>query len=138
MNAVMKYMFGSAAILVAFALASTLPAASLYFSTADKIAANLQAARLSNINEVLDPDLFDNDILENPITIVDDNLLPGGEAVTIYVARKQGAFAAAIFETIAPDGYSGSIRMLVGVKPDGALSGVPANPCKIRYRNAGQ
>jgi len=115
MNALFKYMFGSAAILVAFALVGTVPVAGLYYSTADKIAANLQATRLRSINEVISADLYDNDILQDPITIFDENLLPGDTAATIYIARKQTAMVAAIFETVAPDGYSGSIRMLVGV-----------------------
>jgi len=31
---------------------------------------------------------------------------------------------AAVLESVAPDGYSGSIRLLVGVTPDGRLLGV--------------
>jgi len=124
MNALFKYMFGSAAILVAFALVGTVPVAGLYYSTADKIAANLQATRLRSINEVISADLYDNDILQDPITIFDENLLPGDTAATIYIARKQTAMVAAIFETVAPDGYSGSIRMLVGVNATGDLTGV--------------
>jgi len=124
MNALFKYMFGSAAILVAFALVGTVPVAGLYYSPADKIAANLQATRLRSINEVISADLYDNDILQDPITIFDENLLPGDTAATIYIARKQTAMVAAIFETVAPDGYSGSIRMLVGVNATGDLTGV--------------
>ncbi len=124
MNPVFKYMFGSAAILVAFALAGTVPVAGLYYSTADKIAANLQAARLRSINEVISADLYDNDILKEPISVLDENLLPGNTAATIYIARSQTEMVAAIFETIAPDGYSGSIRMLVGINVAGNLTGV--------------
>ncbi|PIP02630.1 MAG: NADH:ubiquinone oxidoreductase subunit RnfG [Zetaproteobacteria bacterium CG23_combo_of_CG06-09_8_20_14_all_54_7] len=37
----------------------------------------------------------------------------------IYPARVHGALAALAWEVIAPDGYSGRIRILVGVHPDG-------------------
>ena len=124
MNTLFKYMFVSAAILVAFALAGTMPVAILHDATAEKIAANLQAARLRSINEVIDVSLYDNDILQEPITVFDKTLLPGNIPATIYVARRQSEVVAAIFETVAPDGYSGSIRMLVGVGINGNLTGV--------------
>jgi len=37
----------------------------------------------------------------------------------IYPARVHGVLAALAWEVIAPDGYSGRIRILVGVHPDG-------------------
>ena len=42
----------------------------------------------------------------------------------VYRARLAGHPVAAIIESVAPDGYSGSIRLLVGVTPDGRLLGV--------------
>ena len=106
MNTLFKYMFVSAAILVAFALAGTMPVAILHDATAEKIAANLQAARLRSINEVIDANLYDNDILQEPITVFDKTLLPGNIPATIYVARRQSEVVAAIFETVAHDGLS--------------------------------
>lgn len=49
---------------------------------------------------------------------------PQAEAVevdgnVIYPAREHGKLAGMAWEVIAPDGYSGSIRILVGVHPDG-------------------
>jgi len=41
---------------------------------------------------------------------------------TFYPARdKQGKIAALAWEIIAPDGYSGTIRILMGVLPDGSV-----------------
>jgi len=37
----------------------------------------------------------------------------------IYPAREAGHLVALAWEVVAPDGYSGSIRILVGVRPDG-------------------
>ena len=42
----------------------------------------------------------------------------------MYRARLRGEPVAAIFRSIAPDGYSGKIHLLVGVYIDGSLAGV--------------
>lgn len=41
-----------------------------------------------------------------------------------YVARLRGAASAVILQASAPDGYSGAIRLLVGVGAQGRLLGV--------------
>ena len=47
------------------------------------------------------------------------------DAVAIFPARDaQGALVGLAWEVVAPDGYSGSIRILVGVKPDGAIHAI--------------
>jgi electron transport complex protein RnfG len=51
-------------------------------------------------------------------------LLGADEASTAYRARKDGKISALVFEAIAPDGYSGKIRLLIGVTVDGTLLGV--------------
>jgi len=44
------------------------------------------------------------------------------ERVVIYPARNtSGHIAGLAWEVVAPDGYSGSIRILVGVRPDGRI-----------------
>jgi electron transport complex protein RnfG len=42
----------------------------------------------------------------------------------VYRARKQNQPVATIFQVTAPDGYSGNIRLLVGVNSDQSLAGV--------------
>jgi len=45
-----------------------------------------------------------------------------GALLDIYPARDSaGAIIALAWEVVAPDGYSGSIRILVGVRPDGRI-----------------
>src|SRR5690606_4959952 len=46
------------------------------------------------------------------------------QPVTVYRAFRGGEPVAALFNSVAPDGYSGEIRLLVGVRVDGSLSGV--------------
>lgn len=42
----------------------------------------------------------------------------------ICVAKKDGKISAYAYETVAPDGYSGNIRLLVGLTPQGDVLGV--------------
>jgi electron transport complex protein RnfG len=44
--------------------------------------------------------------------------------VTVYRARLHGEPVALVIAAVAPDGYSGTIRLLVGINVDGSLSGV--------------
>jgi len=61
-----------------------------------------------------------NSPLDETLKIKSDNGLR-----TVYVARDAlGQVIAFAWEVIAPDGYSGSIRILMGVLPDGAIYAV--------------
>ncbi len=44
--------------------------------------------------------------------------------VTFYRARKEGQLVATAFKVIAPDGYSGNIAVMVGVKPDEKVNAI--------------
>ncbi|MDQ6952406.1 MAG: RnfABCDGE type electron transport complex subunit G [Mariprofundaceae bacterium] len=47
------------------------------------------------------------------------------QATTFYISRNQNQSINAIaWETIAPDGYNGSIRILMAVRPNGSLNAV--------------
>lgn len=49
----------------------------------------------------------------------------GKSAIKLYPARDRAAKLAGIaWEVVAPDGYSGSIRILVGLKPDGRIHAI--------------
>lgn len=61
-----------------------------------------------------------NDPQQDMITVQRD-----GVALKVYPARdRHGRLLALAWEEIAPDGYSGSIRILMAVEPDGVLHAV--------------
>lgn len=112
-----------AAILAGFALFGTITLALAFDLTKDQIAANERAATLSRLNALVDHQTYDNDLLADTVT------LPAAEFgsatdVTVYRARQQGAPVAALFTVTAPDGYSGHIRLVVGINADQTLAGV--------------
>ena len=87
------------------------------------MAFNKQQYTLNKLHELISPKAHDND-LEQDIIHVTDPLLGGKKPMIVYRARKHGKPIAAIIQCIAPDGYSGNIEMLVGIRADGTLLGV--------------
>lgn len=92
--------------------------------TREQIAANEAAALKARLNEVLPASAYNNALLEDTAEIVSPDELGGNAPHTIYLARMDNAPVAAVLTVIAPDGYSGDIKLLVGIYYDGALAGV--------------
>ena len=93
-------------------------------ATRDEIAAAAQARRLTRFTDVLQGREFDNDLLADTVPIRDEELLGTRDTLTAWRARHDGQPVAVVLEAIAPDGYAGAIRLLVGVAPDGRALGV--------------
>jgi len=119
-----RYILVSGLILSLFAIIGTALVGITYESTADKIADNERRALLRKLNQILPTDLYDNDLLHSSFNIEADQRLGQDKASTVHVAKKQEQLHAMIFSVIAPKGYSGEIRMLVGINMDGTLAGV--------------
>ena len=121
---VVRNMWRAAAVLSGFAVLGALLVAVTWESTAQRIAANERAYLLRTLAEVLPEGEYDNDVHEDAITVRDATLLGTDDPVTVYRARDEGAPVAAVLTPTAPAGYSGPIRLLVGIRADGRLSGV--------------
>ncbi len=111
-------------VLMIFAVCGTLLVSLSHLFTHERIAENAQAALLNKLNRLLPDTLYDNDLLHDTVLIQDQNRLGSSEPLVAYRARKQGQPMAIAFMPIAPDGYSGSIRLLVAIRYDGTLLGV--------------
>lgn len=111
-------------ILLMFAIIGTTLVAVTYEGTRDQIAANERATLLRKLHRLIAPEQHDNVLLEDVLAVRDVTLLGTDEPVTVYRARRDGKPVSLVIETIAPDGYSGTIRLLVGINIDGSLSGV--------------
>jgi electron transport complex protein RnfG len=118
-----RHIVTSALLLGLFGIAGAGIVAAVFESTEERIEANIRAQLLKSLNQIMPAEAYDNEILIDTIEVWEASLTPGA-ATTIYRARKEGKPVAAIFTVTAPDGYSGSIRMLVGVNTDGSLAGV--------------
>ncbi len=111
-------------ILGAFGLAGAGLVAGVEWLTRDAREASVVAARLKNLHVVVPPEIHDNDILADTIVIEDPEFFSPKYPTIVYRARKNGEPVAAAFETTAPEGYAGPIRMLIGIGIDGKVIGV--------------
>ena len=114
----------SGAFLWLFAVVGTTLVAVTEFSTADAIVENERRVLLRNLLALLPADRLDNDIASDTLKLPASQLLGTEAESTAYRARLQGAPVAVIFNSVAPNGYSGRINLLVGVYVDGSLAGV--------------
>ena len=103
------------------ALLCTLISAGIYYLTKDKIDEAMLAQQKALLLQVVPQDYFDNDLVQSAIEPKDE-ALKGIQK--IYFAFKANKLTAYAYETTAPDGYSGNIRMLVGMTPEGEVLGV--------------
>ncbi|MDD3447745.1 MAG: electron transport complex subunit RsxG [Gammaproteobacteria bacterium] len=121
MKLIFQSIFRNALVLGLFAVAGTSLVGLTEEVTRDRIAANEREALLHNLNQVLPAASHDNDIPNDTIRFQVPEL---GGNVTVYRARLKGQPQAAVFTTVAPEGYAGPIKLLVGVAMDGRLTGV--------------
>jgi electron transport complex protein RnfG len=114
----------TAANLIFFAIIGTAILASTYFMTHDAIVKSEEAEKMKLITQLVPTALFDNDIIQDQLNVAPNPLL-GTEDVTIaYRARLKGEPSAVVLESIAPDGYSGKIFLILAVRANGELAGV--------------
>jgi electron transport complex protein RnfG len=67
---------------------------------------------------------FDSGITESKLTVAAPHDLPGTDDALIYRVYAADAPVAALFVISARDGYSGPIRLLVGIDVEGTVTGV--------------
>lgn len=91
--------------------------------TREPIAEQRRLETLRALTTVLPP--FDNRPDEDRVVLqVGEDRKGRAIERTFYRGREEGRINGVAFEVVAPDGYSGDIAVMVGVRPDGALTGV--------------
>lgn len=113
----------NASILGLFAALTVAMVALIQQGTAGRIEQAREQAQLQALNEILPAGSYDNNLLENTL-LLDDPLLGNRQPKPAYLAYRAGKPTAIILQATAPDGYSGSIRLLIGIRADGNLAGV--------------
>jgi electron transport complex protein RnfG len=111
-------------LLFLFTVIGALLVAYTFENTKLRIAANERAALLRNLHVLVPPDTHTNDLFTDMIEVRDPVLLGTREPVQVYRARRDDEAVALVLTPEAPDGYSGSIKLLVGIDADGTLTGV--------------
>lgn len=100
------------------ALLCTAVSGGIYFLTKDRIELAIATHQRELLLQVIPQHYFDNDLLADCVKSSEPQI------GRIYLAKKSQELTAFAFETTAPDGYSGNIRLLVGLTPQGKVLGV--------------
>ena len=124
-----KSMLRAGALLGIFAIIATALVAFTNIATRERINEAKREYTLRKLNELVPPQLHDNE-LDQDIIHVTDPLLDKTNEVTIYRAQKDSQIVAVILQCVAPDGYSGRITLLVAIDQTGKLIGVRATEHK--------
>lgn len=110
--------------LLFFTVIGTAVLAFTYLLTHERIAQTEDEALLKMINQVAPATRYDNNLLQDTLTIAPSPLLGTEEESIIYRGRLHGQPSILVLEAIAPDGYSGKIKLLLAIDSSGKLTGV--------------
>lgn len=105
-----------------FAAIGTGVVAWVHSGTEARIAENRLAMTRMRVTQVLEGLDYDNDPVTDHHRVGDERL--GGHDLPVWLARHEGEVVGVALSAIAPDGYSGDIRLLVGIDATGTLRGV--------------
>ena len=110
-------------ILALFAIACTATVGIVNELTKDRIYIQQQKQLLSTLNSIIEPERYNNELALDCVNV--SNIALGSyEQKTIYLARLDSIPVAGAITTVAPDGYSGNIELIVAVNVDGSVNGV--------------
>jgi electron transport complex protein RnfG len=110
-------------LLAAYALIASALLGVADLNTRDVIKLRQEEDLKASLVQVVPAELFDNDLVKDALTVPADSDLNTGETL-VYRARKRGEITAAAFQLTAPDGYSGDIKMIMGLNRNGEVLGV--------------
>ena len=122
--AAIKMAIRTAVILFIFVISFTALLSGAFIWTKPALEASAAEEKMKLISEVLPRSAYDNDLLKDTLEIQPSADLGLDEKSTVYRARKTGQASAVVLEAVAPDGYSGKIRLLIAINLDGTLAGV--------------
>ncbi|NQY26627.1 MAG: electron transport complex subunit RsxG [Piscirickettsiaceae bacterium] len=124
MKAIYSQIIRVGLILAVFAIVATSLVTLTEENTHDKILDNERQTLLNAINVLVNHNNYNNDILADTLILGSNKLLGTRETTIAYRARLDSKPIAVILTAIAPDGYNGNIKLLVGINYDGSLAGV--------------
>jgi len=124
MNTALRETVSTSLTLLVFAVICASLLAVAYVATRPTIEHSERVETMRLVDQTLPPGSFDNDPVRDAHTLPSDPLLGLKHPGVAYVATKGGTPVAVSLEAVAPDGYGGEIRLLVGIRADGRIAGV--------------
>jgi electron transport complex protein RnfG len=119
-----QHMLTTAVLLAAFAVTGTGLVAFTYEKTKLRIAQAERETLLRDLHSVVKPEDHDNDLFNDQMMVTSQQYLGNKLPLPVFRARSKGQPFAVILTAIAPDGYNGDIKLLIGIRHDGSITGV--------------
>lgn len=119
-----KSVLKSGATLAVIAAICTALVAATYQLTAARIVENGKTLLEQSLQPALSGITYDGGISDSRLVIVPPHDLPGSDAAVIYRVYAGGSPVAALIAVTARDGFSGPIRVLIGIDFDGVVTGI--------------
>jgi len=119
----------NAVVLAIFAIVCTAVVGIVHLLTKEKIELQKQQQLLDRLAQVIDPQTYNNKIIEDCIMIShsttnESTPINNQTAHAAYIASYNENPVAMAITATAPDGYNGNIDMIVGITINGVISGV--------------
>lgn len=123
MQQLFKNIGQSALFLLGFALIGAITLSLVNAFTVDRIAENQRQKLLRQLNVLVDAKAYNNSLLEDFVVLPKADFNSASD-VTVYRARMDNHPIAAIFVVGSPNGYSGTINMVVGLNKQQVITGL--------------
>jgi len=117
-------MVRNAASLALLAIIGTALLAGVNRFTAARIAEQEMRVMRNRLEQIIGPEQYNNDLMHDLFSFQNERYFPSGQTVVAYRARLDGKAVAVVLEIAAINGYNGMIKLMVGIKENGTLSGV--------------
>jgi electron transport complex protein RnfG len=119
----MKEIVRLVVVLTVICIVAAASLSEVYTLTKDPIEKAAREEKLSAMRAIVPG--FDNEPDVDTVTTSDGTDDQGNEITrTYYLAKKEGEVIAVLFESSSGAGYGGTITVIVGVTPEGAITGV--------------
>ena len=124
MTPALRETLSTALTLLVFSIVGAGMLSGAYTLTRPTIELSEQAEKFALVSQTLPAGSFDNDLIREAQVLPANAQLGLKRQAQAYIARKHGMANAVVLEAIAPDGYAGEIRLLIGIQADGRIAGV--------------
>lgn len=111
-------------LLALFALLCTGLVAVVNQQTLDEIKLQQQKELMGILHQLIPDEIHDNELTAQCTLLQNKEALGTEDAMPAYIATAAGRPVAIAMEAIAPDGYNGNIKLIVGINTQGEVLGV--------------
>ncbi|PIE44211.1 MAG: electron transport complex subunit RsxG [Gammaproteobacteria bacterium] len=110
--------------LAAFAALTAGLIATTQLLTTERIEQQKKLSQSRALREIFPNQYHDNEFLDDIVTLPESDQLGSHEPLQGFLSRKAGQVNGVLIPAVAPDGYSGKIRLITGIESNGKIAGV--------------